>query len=430
MHIPRLLKFYPLWLVVLLLASIAPQIVLAAEEVRFIPLTAEAEVETTIYKAKGEILFLWLYSEAGPQKQESEIARQLTQHNIEVWCVDLFSAHFLPIATSSMDLIPDTDFSLLIEYASQQTGKKIIPISTGRGNLPVLSGARHWQAKHPNSTALAGVILMSPKFYIETPDPGIKGKLLPIAEQTNLPLFILQPKKSPWYWKLDETIPALEKGGSNVIVQRIAGVRDRYYFRPDADDLENKLSKELPKTLAQAAKYLTALPYEKRPVVIPAYSKEKILTGKKERHLKIFQGNPDPQKLSLPNLKQQTVDLKTLTGKVVLVNFWASWCPPCVHEMPSMQKLNDRFISKGFVILGVNMAEDAKTVQQFLDTKVKVKFPILLDKDGAALKSWGVFAFPTSYLIDKKGKIRYAIFGGVDWEEESIINKIVLLLNE
>lgn len=76
------------------------------------------------------------------------------------------------------------------------------------------------------------------------------------------------------------------------------------------------------------------------------------------------------------------------------------------------------------------MAEDEKTVRHFLKTKVNVQFPILFDKDGAALKSWGVFAFPTSYIIDKKGKIRYAIFGSVDWETESIVNKIVHLLNE
>lgn len=124
------------------------------------------------------------------------------------------------------------------------------------------------------------------------------------------------------------------------------------------------------------------------------------------------------------------VNLKKLKGKVVLVNFWASWCPPCVHEMPSMQRLQNRFFAKGFTILGVNMAEDQKTVRHFLKTKVNVQFPILFDSEGAALKRWGVFAFPTSYIIGKKGQIRYAIFGGVDWEKESIVNKISRLLNE
>jgi len=186
----------------------------------------------------------------------------------------------------------------------------------------------------------------------------------------------------------------------------------------------------LPKTLKQAAKSLIALPYKKRKAVISQNTKLNIQTGKKERRLKSFRGNPNPPTLRLPNLKDKVVDLKDLKGKVVLVNFWASWCPPCVHEMPSMQRLQNRFFSKGFTILGVNMAEDKKTVQQFLDTKVDVQFPILFDENGAALKSWGVFAFPTSYIVDKQGKIRYAIFGGVDWEQESIIRKIEQLVNE
>lgn len=426
MRTQPLLKFYCSLVFFFILISKS----VLAEEVHLIPTDSENEIITTIYKAKGNTLFLWLYSEAGPQKTEEKIIRELINKNIEVWRVDLFSSHFLPVAASSMDRIPDTDFSQLIEYAYQKTGKKIIPVTTGRGSLPLLRGAHLWQTTYPDSTALTGVILMSPKFYIETPDPGVEAKLQPIVEQTNLPIFILQPKKSPWYWKLDKTIPALEKSGSDVFVKRIKGVRDRYYFRPDADKYEKKISTQLPKTLKQAAKSLIALPYKKRKAVISQNTKLNIQTGKKERRLKSFRGNPNPPTLRLPNLKDKVVDLKDLKGKVVLVNFWASWCPPCVHEMPSMQRLQNRFFSKGFTILGVNMAEDKKTVQQFLDTKVDVQFPILFDENGAALKSWGVFAFPTSYIVDKQGKIRYAIFGGVDWEQESIIRKIEQLVNE
>ena len=432
MHAPHLSKFNlstTLLILTLLVIGVVPQITFAQEN-HSIVVNPDTEIETTIYKAKGDTLFLWLYSEAGPQKSEDEIANILVKNNIEVWRVDLFAAHFLPIASSSMDRIPDTDFSQLIDYAYQRTGKKIIPVTTGRGSLPLLRGVRHWQSQHKNSRALGGVILMSPKFYVETPDPGTKAKLLPVVKQTNLAIFILQPQKSPWYWKLNETIPALEQGGSDVIVKRIKGVRDRYYFRPDADEQEKTESIKLPATLKQAAKYLTSLPYKKRDVIFAENKKIKIKTGKKERSLKVFQGNPNPPELKLDDMNKQSVDLKNYKGKVVLVNFWASWCPPCVHEMPSMQKLQNRLFSKGFTILGVNMAEDEKTVQQFLNSKANVQFPILFDKEGAALKKWGVFAFPTSYVIDKKGLIRYAIFGGVDWEKESIVKKITHLLDE
>lgn len=187
-----------------------------SKENHTISINSDTEIETTIYKAKGDTIFLWLYSEAGPQKSEDEIAKKLVKNNIEVWRIDLFAAHFLPVASSSMDRIPDSDFSYIIEYAYQLTGKKIIPVTTGRGSLPLLRGVRHWQSQHLNSRALRGVILMSPKFYVETPEPGTKAKLLPIVEQTNLPIFILQPQQSPWYWKLNETVPALEKAAATL----------------------------------------------------------------------------------------------------------------------------------------------------------------------------------------------------------------------
>lgn len=421
-----LLKFN---LLMLLSISFLPRFSFA-EETALLSIHPETEIETTIHRADGNTLFIWLYSEAGPQKSEREIAKQIAIQNIEVWEVDLFSAHFLPTVSSSMDRIPDTDISQLISLAHKQTGKKIILVTSGRGTLPILKGAQLWQSKHPNDHALTGVILMSPKFYVETPDPGVEAKLLPIVEQTNLAIFILQPKKSPWYWKLDKTIPALEKNGSDVFVKRIKGVRGRYYFRPDADDYEKRLTKKLPHSLKQAANYLNALPYVNRKVVVASKKSYEIKTGKKERSLKRFQGNSIAPKLKLKNLHNELIDLEKLKGKVVLVNFWASWCPPCVHEMPSMNRLQKRFSAKGFTILGVNMAEDEKTVRHFINAKVSVQFPILFDSDGAALKDWGVFAFPTSYVIDKKGNIRYAIFGGVDWEKPSIVKKMHALINE
>jgi len=438
MQIHYFLKFKLLFFLTLLIVSFNPRFIYA-EETHVLSINTDTEIEFTVYKVSGEhknqadTLFLWLYSEAGPQKIEHEIARQLAKNNIEVWRIDLFAAHFLPVASSSMDRIPNTDISELIEYAFKQTGKKIIPVTTGRGSLPVLKGAKHWQRENKNSHALAGVILMSPKFFVATPEPGIKGKLFDIVKQTNLPLFIMQPKKSPWYWKLEQTIPALEKSGSDVFVQRIKGVRDRYYFRPDADDYENKMSTKLPTTLKRAAKYLTSLPYKKRlPNNVTTKNKKtvKTTTGKKERKLTLFRGNPIPPELILQNFNNKVVDLKALKGKVVLVNFWASWCPPCVHEMPSMERLQKRFSTKTFMILGVNMAEDKKTVEHFLNSKVQVSFPILFDETGDALKRWGVFAFPTSYVIGKEGKIRYALFGGIDWENQDILNKISKLVNE
>ena len=93
-----------------------------------------------------------------------------------------------------------------------------------------------------------------------------------------------------------------------------------------------------------------------------------------------------------------------------------------------MQRLADYFTGKPFTILGVNMAEDNAIVSAFIQQRVHVTFPIVLDRDGQALKAWRVFAFPTSYVLDKHGRIRYALFGGLDWDTAEVKHKLTQLL--
>ncbi len=149
--------------------------------------------------------------------------------------------------------------------------------------------------------------------------------------------------------------------------------------------------------------------------------------GAQARELSAYKGDPNPPPLKLQDLKGAWHDLEKLRGKVVLVNFWATWCPPCVHEIPSMQRLKSRMQGKPFVILAVDMAEPEQDIRAFLK-KFKVDFTVLLDKDGKALRTWKIFAFPTSFVLGPDGKIRYALPGALEWDAPEVIEKIEGLL--
>jgi len=389
----------------------------------------DTDIGVEIQPAKGDTLFIWQPHEIGNQPIDQQMLQQLAAQGIETWLVDILEDYFLPNTATSMDRVPANAFAAVMD-AAMQTGKHIIIASSGRGAIPVLRGVRQWQLAHADSIALLGTILLSPKLFIETPDPGLAGQLMPIAQATNQTMVILQPDKSPWYWKLDQTLAGLREGGSDIYLWPQRGVRDRFYFRPDATSRENQARDHLARRMRTAVQLLLNQGTMRRHAVAQIKNAPPVPQGKKDHSLAIYKGDSRPPALQLPTLQGKTIGLKDYSHHVVLVNFWASWCPPCVHEMPSMQRLADHFHGKPFTILGVNMAEDNKTVTQFLQQRVHVNFPILLDQDGRALKDWRVFAFPTTYVIDKQGRIRYALFGGVDWDSRDIVNTLARLLDE
>lgn len=144
--------------------------------------------------------------------------------------------------------------------------------------------------------------------------------------------------------------------------------------------------------------------------------------------LKALPVKPAPG-LTLPSLEGGTMSMEKLRGRVVLVNFWAVWCPPCRKEMPSMARLATKLGDRPFTILGVNVGESPDEIRAFLK-QVPVNFPIVLDAEGNNLKPWQVFAFPTSYIVDKRGRLRLGLFGSIEWDEAETVAKIEALLSE
>lgn len=105
--------------------------------------------------------------------------------------------------------------------------------------------------------------------------------------------------------------------------------------------------------------------------------------------------------------------LSDLRGKPVLINFWASWCPPCRSEMPAIQKVYDEFRDQGFVVLGVNSTHQDNLGDAITFTQIrKLTFPILLDRDGSVGNLYEVRALPSTFFVDSNGIIQDVVVGG------------------
>ena len=382
------------------------------------------DVSVEVHESAGDKLLLWLPSGIAGGEPDAALAEKIRALGIEVWRADILGARFLPNLESSLAQVPESDISALID-AARQRGKRVTLLASASAGLLALRGAQAWQNAHPKLTALDGVILLHPNLYLAPPEPGREPEYHPQVTRTRLPIHIVQPEKSPWIFQLDKLQAALESGGSHVSLQALLGVRDRYYFRADASDAEDAEAARLPQVLNRGIDTLrsTTIGRSVPPIVAsPSAAKHTALRG-----LQTYRGNPLPPDMQLADLDGSRYDLSKLRERVILVNFWASWCPPCVREMPSMQRLKEKMADRPFTILAVNMAESNAEVRAFID-KTRIDFPVLMDRDGAMLKRWKVIVFPTSFVIDPAGRIRYAVLGELEWDSPEALQKLTELL--
>ncbi len=156
--------------------------------------------------------------------------------------------------------------------------------------------------------------------------------------------------------------------------------------------------------------------------------------GNPELEIDLSQYKPEAGYLAprfrLRNLKGNLEGLDDHSGKVIVVNFWATWCVPCIKEMPSFETLYRRYRSKGLTLLAVSLdKEGSSKVQEFVD-KYKLSFPVLLDTDGVAEKLYPSFTIPFTYVVDKWGRVVARVDGAKDWESAETFKAIEHLLNQ
>jgi thiol-disulfide isomerase/thioredoxin len=380
------------------------------------------------YKADGDRLLIWLPSEHGVLPGHHQQARYLAEQDVEVWLPDPFSAWFLPNTPSSLDAIPEDLVGRLIDTARADTDKQVYVFGNDRAAPWVLASLREWQLQAPAREGLGGVILMSPYLHTGIPEDDRPPEFQPIARATNLPVYLIQPLLSPQYPLLKPVVDQLGQGGSHVYVRTLPRLRDRFFFRPNTLEAEEAFKPQLAGELVAAMRMLDGLGSRRTAAALTGEARTATPT-RQERRLEPYRGNPEAPPLALPDLAGEMRDLDEFRGEVVLINFWASWCPPCVHEMPSMQRLEDSLEGRPFRILAVNLGEDEETVHAFLE-RINVDFTILMDPVGRALRDWNVLAYPTSYVIGRGGEIRYALFGAIEWMDPEVIAVFENLMRE
>lgn len=118
----------------------------------------------------------------------------------------------------------------------------------------------------------------------------------------------------------------------------------------------------------------------------------------------------------------------SLKGQITIINFWATWCPPCVEEIPSLNRLKKKIKGHPFELISINYAEDKNTILNFMK-KVDVEFTVLLDKNGDFANKLNVITYPSTFVIDTNGNIKYGVYAAIEWNNPEILQKLKLLLN-
>jgi len=137
-------------------------------------------------------------------------------------------------------------------------------------------------------------------------------------------------------------------------------------------------------------------------------------------------GSPQAADFKLKDIDDKLYRLADFRGKVVIVNFWATWCPPCRFELPSMERLWQIIRKEDVIMLAINVGEDVDTIFTFT-SDYPVTFPLLMDRDSSVTQKYPVLGIPTSFIIDPRGRMIYRAVGTREWDDPQLIKNILAL---
>ena len=378
------------------------------------------------YRAKGDTIILWIGSSYSFSDRMYMTAHSLADRGYEVWQVDFAEVLFQPKSSNFMRNFDAQYVADLIALAHQKTNKRVVMISRAYGAIPVVRGATLWQLQHPDKSYLSGAILFSPDFFASIPELGMDPEYLPITSRSTIPLFIYQGGRRGTAWQFPRLLKQLTKTNQHIFFKVMPDVSGVFY-RNDNDPASTNMLAQLPDELPGVIKLLHNTTDERLP---PKYQQGKTVSNAiMDIELKPFKGDRKPVAFTLKDAKGQTVSLGDLKGKVTVVNFWATWCPPCVEEIPSLNRLKQKMQGKPFELISINYAESSSLINDFLK-RVNVEFPVLLDRKGTVSSQWNVIAFPSTFVIGPDGLIHYGINAAIAWDDPVVIDKLTSLMSQ
>ncbi len=148
--------------------------------------------------------------------------------------------------------------------------------------------------------------------------------------------------------------------------------------------------------------------------------------GKMRRLLQPIPGKPQAPAFRLPDTDGTMRTLEDWAGKVLIVNFWATWCPPCRKEMPAMERAWRKVKDKGVVLLAIHVGGNEDRIWAFL-TDYDITFPVLIDKTGAVSRAWRTIGLPTTVVVDPAGRMVLKAIGGREWDDPAILDAVLAL---
>mgnify|MGYP001814320525 CR=1 FL=1 len=393
-----------------------------AEEEISVPASDDIDITVDRFAASGKYLMLWLAPEYGFRSSHRSLARMLSEQGIEVWQSNIVESLFLPQGTASLKELDGKYVADVIEYAHKTTGKKIVVAGDSYASLSALTGAREWQQRQHADSYFIGAVLFSPYTFAYIPPLGFEPEYMPIVNATNIPLMIYQAQGSATIGQFELLLEKLRQHDNPVYTKFVPTVMSLFYQEPPTAAMQNN-AKALPANIKTMITVLERHEVPARP--IPLKITDTAKSGI-DVLLKKFKGKTGPIAINLKDVNGNTVSKTDFSGQITIVNFWATWCPPCIEEIPSLNRLKKKMAGVPFELISINYAEDSKTIVEFMK-QVNVEFPVLLDQNGEFAKQWNVISYPSTFIIDSKGIIQYGVNAAIEWDDPEVIQKIKAL---